>query len=329
MHIVFLRGSVPPKNEHPEKLLYKNIARCEDMWTQLFYYLTKKMGATAEFLYLSPESRRTFCVDESFIERWVPSLSTFKPMRKPNLIVCRGGFPYYDDFVKRFPKAKKVYYGAGTRYFPQTNFTKYDLFLVDSLKQQKSILEKGKNAHLFIKPASTLFVPKPVDKKYDICFMANASTGRIKRHKDFIKVMAGSKYSILSLGNTDSKYIKLAKKLGTNITWGGWSLRKDLPSKISQCKVGICCSTNYDSCPRVIPEYLACGLPVIATKNMNFWHERYIMPQSGRLVSFKEIPKAIGEVINYPYHSVRFFYENSIGMDTAVYHLNNLIERIL
>jgi len=30
MNIVFLRGSIPPVNEHPEKLLYDSIENCED-----------------------------------------------------------------------------------------------------------------------------------------------------------------------------------------------------------------------------------------------------------------------------------------------------------
>ena len=282
MNIVFLRGSIPPKNEHPEKLLYDNIENCEDNWTQLFYYLAKKMNANGELLYQGGE--KEIKIDNNFTERWVNKLKKYSPKIKPDLIISRGGFPFYDDFITKYPKAKKVYYGAGARFYPQTDFTNYDLFLVDSQKQRHEIKAKGKRASLFIKPAAILFKPHNVKKEYDICFMANASQAVIKRHKLLLKSFSNTKYKILNLGNKDKSFIKLAKKLNVDITWEGWDSRKNLPKKISKCKIGICCSTNYDSCPRVIPEYLACGLPVVATNNMNFWHEKYITKESGILV---------------------------------------------
>ena len=327
MHIIFLRGSVPPKNEHPEKLLYDSIEECEDQWSQLFYYLTKKMESTAELLYFSSDKKRTFCVDESFIERWVPSFASFTPMRKPDLIVCRGGFEYYLDLVKRFPKAKKVYYGAGIRSYPLTSYKKYDLFLVDSKKQRKHIKSFGKRANLFIKPAATLFKPVDVPKEYDVCFMANASQSEIKRHKLLIQSFAGTNYKILNLGNMDKTFIRMAENMGVDITWGGWSLRKDLPEQISKCRVGVCCSSNYDSCPRVIPEYLACGLPVVATDNMNFWHDKYITDESGMLIDKHGILLAVQDALKKDYNT-RKFYEENISMDIAVEYLKKLIEKI-
>ena len=91
MNIVFLRGAVPPKSEHPEKLLYNEIDDCEDAWTQLFYRLTKLLNANGQLLYQG--KFRRFVVDESFIEIWVPSFGKYVPDTKPDLIICRGGFP--------------------------------------------------------------------------------------------------------------------------------------------------------------------------------------------------------------------------------------------
>jgi glycosyltransferase involved in cell wall biosynthesis len=325
MKIIFLRGSVPPANEHPEKLLYNFIEECEDQWTQLFYYLTKSLGATGELLYQGGNRESNF-VD--FTDMWVKKIAKYDCGYEPDLIVCRGGFDYYDKFVKRFPKAKKVYYGAGKRYYPKTGFTHYDLFLADSKKQRKKIKAKGKRSKLFIKPAATLFKPYNVDKKYDICFMANASQSDIKRHILLIKSFANTEYTILNLGNTDKRLIQLAKKYNVNITWGGWHLRKHLPEKISQCKVGICCSTNYDSCPRVIPEYLACGLPVIATSNMNFWHDKYITNKTGVLVNEHDLLGGIQDALKIK-AGVRRYYDNNLGMEKAVEHLKKLVENIL
>jgi glycosyltransferase involved in cell wall biosynthesis len=334
MNILFLRGSVPPKNEHPEKLYYDSIENCEDMWTQLFYFINKKMESNGRILYVNGD--REFVVDDNFKEQWIPSFKNFShdfvPF-SPDLIFCRGGFSYYDNVVKKFPKAKKIYYGAGVRSFPNSSFKDYDVFIVDS-KRQKNIIEKDKHkrAELFIKPAAMLFKPVETKKKYDICFMANATQGEIKRHEMLIKAFSKSKYRILSLGNTNKKYVRMARELKTNIEWGGWSLRKELPQKISQCKVGICCSTNYDSCPRVIPEYLACGIPVIATKNINFWQNKYINVNTGMLV--KGTSDHLKQALDNNIHSLsrintRDYYEKHLSLDQASDHLINIIESIL
>jgi len=327
MHIVFLRGSIPPDNEHPEKLEYSSIEECEDHWTQLFYEITKKLNAYGTIIYQGGKKRKY--INNFFEERWVKSIPNFASKIKPDIIFARGGFPYYDPFIKFHKKAKKIYYGAGARYYPQTKFKNYDLFLVDSPYQKEQIIKKGKNnVYLFIKPAARLFKPKNVKKQYDICFMANATQGDIKRHRLFLKSLSGSNLSILSLGNKDNKYINLAKDLGLNITWGGWSLRKYLPKKISSCRIGVICCTNYDSCPRVIPEYLACNVPIIATDNMNFWHEKYITEETGILVDYKEILSGCNYLLNKDLNPVNY-YNNNLNLDCASDYLVGLIEKIL
>ena len=305
MNILFLRGSVPPEYEHPEKLLYNSIEDCEDMWTQLFYYLTQKLKAEGELLYTNGD--RKFKVDNTFTEKWLPSLESYSPRINPDLIICRGGFPYYDVLVKRYPKAKKVYYGAGVRFYPQTDYTDYDLFLVDSVSQLNEVKSKGKNAKLFIKPAAMLFSPIDVKKKFDLCFMANAPQAKLKRHELLLKSFANTNIKILNLGSKDERLMEMARIYKVDIKWGGWHLRKHLPALISKCKVGICCSTNYDSCPRVIPEYLACGLPVVVTENINFWAEKYITNQTGCLVNEDDILKGVETILhNYNYYNWSF-----------------------
>ena len=325
MNIIFLRGSVPPVNEHPEKLYYKTIEECEDMWTQLFYYLLQKNGSQGELLYIN--GNRKFRLNNFFQERWVHNLKKTDISFVPDLIICRGGFPYYDDFIKRFPKAKKIYYGAGKRFFPQTPYTNYNLFLVDSEKQLQSVKAKGKNVKLLIKPAATLFKPLNISKQYDICFMANASTSRIKRHELLLKSFAKSRYTVLNIGNTDKKFIKMAKELKVKTEWAGWHLRKELPKLINQCRVGICCSTNYDSCPRVIPEYLACNVPVVTTKNINFWHQKYINKNTGILVDENSLSNGVNYCISQKIEPYRYYNKN-LSMKKAVKYLWRLIKEL-
>ena len=326
MNIVFLRGALPRKSEHPEKLLYDSIAGCEDMWTQLFYYLVQELGARGELLYQGGD--REFVVDSTFVERWVPSLSKCEPIQQPNLIVCRGGFPYYDKFVKRFPRASKVYYGAGKRFYPTTGYESYDLFLVDSRSQLKKICGRGRPASLYFKPAALLFKPEDVKKEFDVCFMANASQAKIKQHRLLLQSFAGSGVRILNLGNTNNDLVALAKKLGVDIEWGGWLPRKDLPKEISKCRVGVCCSTSYDSCPRVIPEYLACGLPVVVVSGMNLWYSKYIVPETGMSVAGNKLLYGVKELLKRKLNVVEY-YNRHLSMAAAAGRLSAVIEEVL
>ena len=328
MRIIFLRGSVPPKHENPEKLLYSDIDNCEDNWTQLFYQLCQELGASGELVYSN--GNRSFKMGPSIMERWIPDIGEYHPKRTPDLIIARGGFPYYDPFLKRFPNAKKVYYGAGVRYYPQSKYKNYDLFLVDSESQYNDIKSKGKNVAYIIKPAATMFKPYDVEKEYDICFMANATQAHLKRHGFFIKTFANSGLKILSLGNTDKKYINLAKELNTDITWGGWSLRKKLPEQISKCKVGVVCCTKYDSGPRVIAEQLACGVPLAVTDGINMWDDKYISQRytTGVVSTDDDLLRSTKHLINLDWNP-RQYYEEYLSLTIAAKNLAEKVRKIL
>ena len=328
MRLAFLRGSVPPKNEHPEKLLYDKIENCEDNWTQLFYALCQELSASGELVY--SKGNRNFTMGPSVMERWVPDIEKYRPKREPDIIMARGGFPYYDSFLKKYPNAKKIYYGAGVRYYPQSKFKNYDLFLVDSPSQYQDIKNKGKNVEYIIKPAATMFKPYDAPKEYDVCFMANATQAALKRHAFFIETFANSGLKILSLGNTDKKFINMAKNHNVDITWGGWSLRKHLPEQISKCKVGVVCCTKYDSGPRVIAEQLACGVPLVVTDGINFWNDKYIDPdhQTGIVSNDTELVENTKILLEKKWNP-RPYYEENLSLPVAAKHLAEKVRNIL
>lgn len=330
--IVFLRGSIPDNYDRMEKYYYESMSDCEDMWTQLFCGLTSSLNAQAEMLYQYNQQRRTFSPKGFFTEQWLPSLSDYSLPFSPDLIVCRGGFPYYDEFVRRFPKAKKVYYGAGARYYPQSNFKDYDLFLVDSERQMKDVKTKAPKARvsLFLKPAAALFQPSMIAKDYDVAFMANASEALLKRHELLLRSFRDTGYRILNLGTKDQKWVEMAKSLGVDITWSGWHLRKEVPALLSRCNIGICCCGDRDSCPRVIPEYLACGLPVVVTNNIHFWSDKYITPETGVLVDDKNILDGVHAVMSArSKFDPAGYYQQNLNMKCAVKRFRKQMETIL
>lgn len=307
--LLFLRGKLP-LDFRPDRLQYDHISQCEDMWTVLCERLSRGFDKTELWYYGAGKNQKTRHITEKFTERWI-ELSDL-PDFKPDVIFARGGFQEYLPVCDKFPDAYKIYYGAGIRYKPQEG--KWDLVLVDSLAQQQQV----PGSKLFVKPAAdNIFRPVDTNIKYDVCFMANAPQAHLKRHKLAFESLAGTGISILHLGLVDGRLRKWAKN--TNVTFGGWHRRPLLPEFISQCRIGLVCCTDYDSCPRVLPEYLACGLPVVATSNMHFWHDKYITKDTGLLCEDDQIRQSIEQLLSNPPATgdVLAYYNKYLSLDAA------------
>ena len=190
----------------------------------------------------------------------------------PGYIFCRGGFDYYIPLLKKFPKAYKIYYGAGKRFLPDDKI-KYNLILVDTEKQKQKVLKKfpGSNVHTWLKPAARHFKPIDVKKKYDVCYVANCHSKfqeKIKRVKWVYKT-APKDLRILHLGQSSIKPPKHIKVKQVTL--------KEMPKYINQCKIMIVPYKDYDSEPRVIGEALACNVfPLcFCSVNTDRWGSAY------------------------------------------------------
>lgn len=310
MNLLFLRGKLP-FDFRPDRLEYDKIDQCEDMWTVLCERLSRSFDRTELWYYGAGKNVKKKSVTDKFIERWV-NFSDL-PSFVPDVIIARGGFKDYKVVCSRYPKARKVYYGAGVRFKPE--WGKWDLVLVDSVKQQRKV----SGSELFVKPAAdNLFRPFYGDKKYGVCFMANAPQAVIKQHKLAFRSIAGSGISMLHLGLVDDELRVWAK--GSDVTFGGWYRRHELSKLICQCRVGLVCSTSYDSCPRVLPEFLACGLPVVALDSMNFWHEMYVNDRTGVLCSEDGICSAIKSLLKASLDP-RAYYDECLSVKVAAERL--------
>lgn len=306
MKILMLRGQVPT-DRNPQEIVFEDIRKCDDMWTQLVFAMTHIEDQT-ELWYWGGERKHFF--SPNFLERWVPSFDTYRNNFDPDVIFCRGGFPEYHSVLKRFPKAIKIYYGAGRRYLPQKGFSDYDIILQDSkeqLQESQRLFPKSLST-LFIKPAAdNLFYPVPMEKSYDVCFPANGAQ-TFKGHK-FVYSTVPSDIKLLNLGNNPRNY-----RYPPNVT-SYRVLRPEMRKNINLCNVGIMASeSEIDSCPRVIPEMLACGLPVVALDRVKFWREMYI------------VPGVTGELANTEnfWDKVRYVLENIDSYSPRDYYLDKL-----
>ena len=252
MKLLFLRGQVPTDRD-PKEISYTRLKQIDDLWEQLAVQLTKRDDIT-KILYWGGK-RRVFYCDNVGCE-WVPSFKRHVHALVPDVIFARGGFKEYDRILKRFPNAVTIYYGAGVRTVPERF---YDVILVDTDADRAEAIKRHPNSRviLWVKPAvDFLFTPSENPIIHDVCFVANGGQAKIKNIKWVYKTVPHD-IRLYHLG-IPSRY-KAPQNVFRNRV-----LRSRMPKELGKCKIGIVPYSSYDSAPRVIPEMLACGLPIVA-----------------------------------------------------------------
>lgn len=317
MNYLFLRGHVP-KDRNPGEIIFDKIEDCDDVWTQLFFNMVGK-NDFGELLYFDGERNHNFSVN--FCEKWVNQ--NYCPKFKPDVIFCRGGFVSYIKILNKFSSAFKIYYGAGARFLPTDGFYNYNLILVDSEEQLKIAKSKfpAIKCSLFIKPAADniFFKKQNVEKEFDVVFPANGAQEDFKGHS-FVFGLP-KKFKILNLGNNGK--IKPPDNV-TRIR----VLRKQISDFMQKAKIGIVCSNaNIDSCPRVIPELIASGVPILCLDTTRFWKEKYITSDTGKIANKKDFISNLEYMIdNYEKYKPEVYYKNCLSIDVASKFIINMIK---
>jgi len=320
MKLLFLRGQVP-KDRNPKQIMFDSLEECDDVWTQLAFHTCKQ--DYGEVWYWG--GTRTVRYKENFIERWVPNYGKYTSNFVPDVVFARGGFPQYDVMFNRYPKAFKIYYGAGRRFIPQSNFKKYDLILVDTPKQLakvKSALPKAR-AELLLKPAAdNIFKPAgPCDKKYDVIFCSNEHKSGIKGH-GFVLPVFPKDLNMIQVGISSRRL----RARYPHIRFTEWIPREKIPTLYAQSKVAVVCCTAIDSCPRIVPEAIACDCPLLILDTVNLWHDKYITSQTGRVTSQANFLPALREMLEqYPGFSPYNYYKENLTLEIAGRRIQELI----
>ena len=298
---LFLRGEL-------DKRTQKSIDDNDDMWAQLFAELHGD-----EYGYIYYHRGLNVLFDHC-----------------PDIIFSRGGFGWQADICKREKTAFKIRYGAGRRYMPEKDI-KYDLILVDTEKQKQDVLSvfPHENVHLWIKPAAKHFKYMPeVEKEYDVCYIANGQQAHFKG-VEWVYDTVPKDLRVLHLGYPTEF------RVPENVTQVRVD-RIDMPKWINKCKVGIVPYWNdIDSCPRVIPEMLACGLSLSIANQLAFWNEKYI---ENNITFTKEFfwdhvkSGCDKEKSNIEWHLPRLtknisnYYQNNLSLQVSANHIKGLIE---
>lgn len=338
MNFLMLRGQVP-QDRDPQEIVFDRLEEVDDMWTQLFYNLLED-GDYGELWYWGGERVKQFRYN--FVERWTRPFHEYGAGHPkcidlgfiPDAIFCRGGFTQYHPVLGRFPNATKIYYGAGNRFLPQSGFYNYNIILQDSLEQLKICRQTFPKAlsTLFIKPAAdNIFYPMPkVKKEYDVCFPANG-TQPFKGH-EFVYSTVPKDIKLLNLGNNPRNYRYPENVASYRV------LRPQMAENIAKCKVGIVAvQSQVDSCPRVIPELLACGLPIVVLEDIRFWKGKYMISAvdpkideaTGELTDKENFWNTIRVVLDHlDYYDSRKYYEENLSLNHAAKFLRRKIDEV-
>lgn len=323
MNLLFLRGEVP-QDRDPKQIMFNSLDDCDDVWTQIAASLS--VDGYGEVWYWN--GKRKVKYRDNFIERWVPDYTKEKLRFEPDVIFARGGFPQYDAMLRRFPNAYKIYYGAGRRFMPQTAFKDYDLILVDSPKQRSKTQIKfpKSRVEILIKPAAdNIFKPVSSEKKYDAIFCANEHAQGIKGH-EFVLNHFPKDMNMIQTGIVKPQ----TKKRFKHVDFRGWTPRDQVVRSYSQAKFAIVwCKGNFDSCPRVIPEALACGCPLLIFDETTFWHDKYITPKTGIFANASNfVEKCRWMAENYKSFDSFDYYQNHLSIKSSVEAILNIMKEM-
>ena len=303
MNWLFLRGRMERHSECKWKLLEE----CTDMWTHLFAGIVKEEDF-GDLLYSG--GKRKIEYRNNFTEGWLPRFKKASWIHLPEVIVARGGFKEYVPLLKCFPKAKKVYYGANHGCIPKDGI-KYDLIMCDSEEQVKKCRKHGLNGQLFIKPAAPQFYPRFFKKKYDVGFSAIWPKDK-RKNVAWVHKTAPKDLNILQMGHACKAPKNISVKMIDH---------DKMPRAISRCKVIIAPYTGEDSCPRIIPEALACGVHVIALHGCQYWREKYPVDY----ISKKHFWETVKRCVKYYQNNLHDDYKGTLSIPIAADYLRRLI----
>lgn len=308
MKLLFLRGQVP-QDRSPGEIQHNSIDKEDDVWTHLAYRLGKEC---CEVVYWGGDWIMPY--GNSCTIRWVRNLKNYECSFKPDVIWARGGFLEYKSVLKKYPDAYKVYYGSGARYRP-TDGIKYDLVLCDSERQFKKLNAACFNVSYWVKPAvDTMFFPKDVKKKYDVGYVGDARfsfRARIKGIK--LAYTVPKDLRMLHLGWSGKYKVPKNVKVKRVKRW-------EMADEICKCKCIIVPYTDYDSCPRIIPEALACNVPVVALDSCHFLSNLY----PSRVTDKTGLWSAVRQQIKNK-ENVGQMYAERLSLPNSVRHLRGII----
>lgn len=158
----------------------------------------------------------------------------------------------------------------------------------------------------------------------------------IKAAREILNVFSQSRFIFVGNGPLENELRKLTNTLSLSDKVVFTGLRQDVTAILSMIDI-FCLPSIYESCPNVILEAMACGLPVVAT-NVGGVSEIVINEEIGTLVPSKDpeaIAKAIIKLLRHEglrekmVQQGRKIVEQKFSLERMVSDYHNFYERLL
>lgn len=289
---LFLRSAIKAGFERFGQPPSPDLVVNDDMWTQLFAVLVRLAGVEGIILREGVPYQVSYAGTQVTDCR-VSNLLDFAG--KFDVVFNRGGYPQYCGILGRNQRAFRVYVGCGRNWRPPT----VDLVLVDHKQQLEELRSVGCPAILFTKPAAdNVFRPFGVPKKHGFVWMCRWPRGF--KGGDWLGERIPMGESLLHIGPHCEELSKASRRRGFSYATTSAVPRKQIPELACSGRVGVVCDDGlHDSGPRVLPEFLAMGIPVIVRGCVRANLRAYITPETGCVVgdSVDEFQEAARKLI--------------------------------
>ena len=259
---------------------------------------------------------------------FMPEYADYGTDDEPHVLFVRGDLTGYRFVLPKMRSAYKVYYSAGNYYCPNEKWSKWNLVFVDSTEHGKEVEERLKvPVELFRKTCVDKYFNPSSEKDYDVCFVCNAPQWKLKRLlllKDLALELPDVSFLVLGLTNPDQ--VEIFKKC-RNVHFDGYTDRHRVGEKMARCRVGMVLSGEMDGSPRVIQEFLACGLPVLVSERTTCSHH-YINSMTGVISNDRFLSRSLKFLLeNRGHYRPREFFEERLSMEVAVDYFVEKLKR--
>lgn len=319
MNLLMLRGQLP-SDRAVDQIAFRTLDDNDDMWTHLAHEIALQTDGYAEVWY--EKGDRVTRYNSRLTERWVPRYQSTPCGFQPDIVLARGGFPFQLEKARQYPKACKIYYGAGERAVPKAG-QPWDLVLVDTEAQRANAKSRGYASLMFVKPAAdSIFRPVVAERVFDVIMVANHNPNTNKGHRFVLPATAGLR--VLHVGlDRGRKWMAM----WPHVKFVGWRPRREHPGFYAQARVAVVWAVGKDSCPRVVPEALACDTPVIVSRAVTLNQGLYVTDATGCIADKATFRESIELLIERaPFMQPRVHYDAFLSLSCSA---RGIVDRVL
>lgn len=229
---------------------------------------------------------------------------------------------------------RTVFYGASSRGIPR-HWKRFHAILVDDESHIPIVRQFYPQAYItpFLKTAApeTFFPIQHTQKEYDICIAGKFVEGMPNTFEDIKAVLDKcSGLRIVICGETDESFIQQLPDSDNNVTLTGRVSRQQLNTIFNTSKLALLTEARVDAAPRVLLEYMASGVPILANRKL-MSVKKFMLSGCGEMAETPEFPVVVSRMLQdiHAYNPRAVFEEHftppKVAADLAT-HIHNVMK---